>query len=246
MNSLVSIITPNFNSEKYIASTIDSIIKQSYINWELIIVDDCSTDNSLEVINQFLVKDTRIKLIKLPNNSGAAVARNKGIEIAKGEYISFLDSDDTWLKNKLNSQIEFITKNDYEFIFSSYYSIKEGEESKTLIKAKELVCYNDLLKNNYIGCLTAMYSVNKLGKVFFPLINKRQDWALWLKITKKGYLAHGLIEPLAIYNDRSNSISSNKLNLLKYNWNVYRNIEKFNIIKAFYYMVQLVIIKIFK
>ncbi|SDW86916.1 Glycosyltransferase involved in cell wall bisynthesis [Lutibacter oricola] len=246
MNPLVSIITPNFNAEKYISQTIESVLNQTYTNWELIIVDDCSTDNSVKIIHQFLGSEAKIKLIKLELNSGAAVARNKGIEIANGDYISFLDSDDIWLPHKLEMQLDFMMVNKYVLTFSSYISKEEGQEKEVIVEAKKRVGYKDLLRNNYIGCLTAMYSVNKLGKVFFPLIKKRQDWALWLKITKKGYKAYSIKKPLAIYNNRSNSISSNKLDLLKYNWKVYKEIEKFNSITALFYMVQLIFIKILK
>lgn len=243
MNELVSIITPNYNCEKFIFQTIESVQSQTYSNWELIIVDDASTDTSIKIIERFIKNDARIQLIKLNQNAGSAVCRNKGIEKAKGNYIAFLDSDDSWLSNKLKSQVEFMLKNDCELSFSSYYlNNLEGE----LVKAKSSVSYNNLLFNNYIGCLTAMYSVKKLGKVYFPLIRKRQDWALWLEITRLNVTAKGIQEPLAIYNDRISSISHNKFNLLKYNWSVYRKFEKFNCIKATFYLVVLVVNKFLK
>ncbi len=246
MNKLVSIITPNYNCEKYIAATITSVIHQTYKNWELIIVDDCSTDNSLIIINKYIEKDNRIKLIKLGVNSGPAIARNEAIKAAKGDYIAFLDGDDSWDSKKLHLQLNFMEPKQIPLSFTSYYSVDERSKQTKLITAKKRVSYTDLLTNNYIGCLTVMYSVKQLGKVYFPVIRKRQDWALWLKITKTGKFAYGIKEPLAYYLRRKQSISSNKFNLLKYNWKIYRNFEKLNIVVSLYYITQLFFKKILK
>jgi glycosyltransferase involved in cell wall biosynthesis len=246
MNKLVSIITPSFNCEKFIAETIVSVQNQTYKNWELIIVDDCSTDNSITIINEFLKKDNRIKLIKLEVNSGPAIARNKGIELSKGKYIAFLDGDDRWLTEKLELQLNFMESKQIPLSFTSYFSVNEGNENLKLIRAKKQVTYRKLLTNNYIGCLTAIYSTEKLGKVYFPNIKKRQDWALWLKITKKGITAYSLKEPLAIYTKRKLSVSSNKFKLFKYNWKIYRKFENLNIMVSLYYFAQLFFKKILK
>jgi len=246
MNSLVSIITPNYNAEKFIAETIESVINQTYTNWELIIVDDCSTDDSLAIINEFIKKEDRIKLIKLSKNSGPAVARNNGIEVAKGEYMAFLDSDDRWFSNKLEVQLNFMQKHNYALTFTSYYSVNEQKEKQKIIRAKKQITYKNLLTNNYIGCLTAMYSVQQLGKVYMPLVLKRQDWGLWLKITKNNIVAYGIQEPLASYTRRETSISSNKFNLLKYNWKIYREHEHLTIVKSLYYFSLLFFKKIVK
>jgi len=246
MNKLVSIITPSFNCEKFIADTIISVQNQTYKNWELIIVDDCSTDNSITIINKFLEKDDRIKLIKLEVNSGPAKARNKGIELSKGKYIAFLDGDDRWLTEKLELQLNFMESKQIPLSFTSYFSVNEDSENLKLVRAKKQVTYKNLLTNNYIGCLTAMYSTEKLGKVYFPNIKKRQDWALWLNITKKGIIAYSLKEPLAIYTKRKLSVSSNKFKLLKYNWKIYRKFENLNIMVSLYYFIQLFLKKILK
>lgn len=246
MNSLVSIITPNYNAEKFIAETIESVINQTYTNWELIIVDDCSTDDSLAIINEFIKKEDRIKLIKLSKNSGPAVARNNGIEVAKGEYMAFLDSDDRWFSNKLEVQLNVMQKHNYALTFTSYYSVNEQKEKQKIIRAKKQITYKNLLTNNYIGCLTAMYSVQQLGKVYMPLVLKRQDWGLWLKITKNNIVAYGIQEPLASYTRRETSISSNKFNLLKYNWKIYREHEHLTIVKSLYYFSLLFFKKIVK
>ncbi|MCF6182667.1 glycosyltransferase family 2 protein [Lutibacter sp.] len=246
MDKLVSIITPNFNCEKFIAATIKSVINQTYKNWELIIVDDCSTDNSVKIINDFISKGERIKLIKLNKNSGPAVARNKAIELSKGDYMAFLDSDDLWDSEKLEIQLNFMESKQIALSFTSYFSVNEEGVKLKMIEAKQKISYKNLLTNNYIGCLTAMYSVKQLGKVYFPNIKKRQDWALWLKITKSGVLAHGINKPLAYYTKRDFSVSSNKWDLLKYNWKIYREFENLSIVVSFYYFIQLFLKKIVK
>lgn len=245
MNPLVSIITANYNAQKFITTCIDSVINQTYTNWELLVVDDCSNDNSLNIIKEFIKKEPRIKLIKLDSNVGAAKARNSAIKIAKGAFIAFLDSDDSWLSNKLELQIAFMLKRDIAFSFSSYYSYNEQKKDRKTINSLPIITYKKLLSKNYIGCLTAVYSVEKLGKIYMPNILKRQDWALWLKITKNGNPAYGIKEPLANYTRRESSLSSNKLDLLKYNWQVYRDIEGLTLLQSLYYFTFLVLKKIF-
>lgn len=233
--SLVSVITPNFNSEKYISQTIDSIRAQTIQSWELLIVDDCSTDNSLEVISKYCKEDSRIKLIKLNSNLGAAVARNKGIEAAAGRYIAFLDSDDKWLPNKLEKQLKFMQDNEYIFTFTAYNRVNPEGDSLGELGVPKRVSYDDLLKKCEIGCLTVMYDTQKLGKVYMPLIRKRQDLGLWLRILKKTKYAYGLNEVLASYTVRNNSISSNKRQAAAYTWKLYRDVETLPLHKAIYY-----------
>ena len=236
MNNLVSIITPSYNSEKFIKETINSVISQTYKNWEMIIVDDVSSDNSCEIIELYSKKDNRIKLIKLEKNSGPAVARNRAIQEAKGRYIAFLDSDDLWHKDKLTKQLSFMQEQDIALSYTSYYRIKET--SRKIIYqfyVPEKVDYSELLKQNIIGCLTAIYDTKKIGKVYMPNIDKRQDFGLWLNILKKVPYAYGLDEPLAYYRVRSASVSSNKILASKYNWKLYREVEKLPLYKAIYY-----------
>jgi glycosyltransferase involved in cell wall biosynthesis len=245
-NPLISIITPNFNASQFISRTINSVLNQTYKNWELLIVDDCSTDNSVEIIEKFVLEDARIKLFKTSHSSGPANTRNLGIKQALGTYIAFLDSDDYWDVNKLAIQIKTMLENELSFTFTGYYVVSEGNQKLKLVKPKHFVNYTDLLTNNYIGCLTVMYSVDALGKVYFPNILKRQDWALWLAITKTGIKAIGIDKPLAYYTKRNNSISSNKLLLLKYNWIVYRKFEKIKLLQSLKLMFILIIKKILK
>ena len=235
---LISIITPCYNSSIFIEETINSIVSQTYPNWEMIIVDDCSTDNSVELVKAFIKEDNRIKLFSLKENSGTGVARNYSIKHASGRFIAFCDSDDQWKPEKLEKQIDFMLRNNLALSFSNYEVIDEDNNLIGEVKAPEKVTYKLMLRNNYIGCLTAMYDTNIVGKIFMPEIRKRQDWALWLSILKKTPYALSIQENLAIYKDRSKSISSNKKDLLKYNWNIYRNIEKFPPIKSFLFLAQ--------
>ncbi|MFD1294244.1 glycosyltransferase family 2 protein [Lutibacter holmesii] len=243
---LISIIMPNYNAGSFIKASIESVITQTYDNWELWIIDDASTDTSLESINSFVKLDSRIQRIVLPENKGPAIARNKGIEKCNGEFIAFLDSDDRWIPRKLEKQLEFMVRHNYVVSFTSYVSITEDGKSSKFIKAKEKVTYSDLLTNNYIGCLTAMYHVKTLGKIYFPKIKKRQDWAMWLKITKNNINAYGLEDSLGIYTKRKVSVSSNKLKLFRYNWIVYRRFEKINCLKSIYLIFILIFKKIVK
>lgn len=234
--ALVSIITPSYDSEAFVGQMIESVLVQTYRNWELIIVDDCSPDASNSIIEQYSHIDSRIKLIKLEENSGAAVARNTAIEAARGRYIAFLDSDDVWKSSKLEAQIGFMQKNEFPFTFSKYDVIDEENNFVNSIGVPTKVSYYDLLKTNYIGCLTAIYDVNYFGKVLMPLIRRRQDYGLWLSLLKRTGYAYGLNDDsLAKYRLRSGSISSNKATTSVYTWRLYREVERLNIIKAVYY-----------
>ncbi len=246
-NELVSIITPSYNSERFISKTIDSVLSQTYQNWEMIIVDDVSTDNSNEIIESYIKKDSRIKLIKLIKNRGPAVARNIAIKEAKGRYIAFLDADDLWHPEKLKKQICFMNANNYGLTYTNYETINEnGDKLNTIVMSPKKLSYNQLLKSNKIGCLTVIYDIKKIGKIYMPLIKKRQDYGLWLKILKKIDYAYNVNEVLGIYRIMSNSISSNKIDLLKYNYSLFREHEKFSVLKSLYYLGWNVYIKVMK
>lgn len=246
MKHKVSIITPTYNSRKFISETIDSILSQSYTNWELLITDDCSTDDTVEIVKKYQKKDDRVKLYVLEKNGGAGVARNNSIGKATGRFIAFCDSDDVWKKNKLRKQVAFMLKTQCNLSFSSYDIVDESGNPKGRVKALGKVTYKIMLRNNYIGCLTAVYDTQKIGKVYMPTIRKRQDWALWLKVLRKGKVAYGLEESLAVYRDRSNSISTNKLEMLKYNWSIYKDVEKFSFIHSVWLMVQFIVYYLLK
>lgn len=232
---MISIITPSHNSAQFISETIKSVLNQSFSDWDMIIVDDCSNDNSVEVIRSYVEQDSRIRLIQLSKNSGAAVARNTAIEAAQGRYIAFLDSDDLWLPNKLEKQLAFMQSNNYPFTYAAYDKIDKNGQVFGHIGVPDRVSYSDLLKMCSIGCLTAMYDTEYFGKVTMPLIRKRQDLGLWLKLLKKTEYAYGLNETLAQYRVRTDSISANKANAAKFTWRLYREVEGLNLIKASYY-----------
>lgn len=231
----VAIIMPSYNSEKFIVESVESVLAQTYSNWELIIVDDCSPDSSNHIIMKYVDSDHRIKLIKLEKNSGPAVARNTAIEAANGRYIAFLDSDDVWLPNKLEKQIKFMQDNDLAFTYSSYRLVGEDNEHLGVFIIKDKISYFDMLKTCSVGCLTAIYDTEKIGKQYMPLILKRQDYGLWLKILKLIGETRGILEPLATYRIRKNSVSSNKVKAAKYQWKIYREIEKLSFLKSLYY-----------
>ena len=234
--SLVSIITPSYKSERFISQTIESVLSQTYLNWEMIIVDDVSPDNSNSIIEEYIKKDDRIKLINLEKNSGPAVARNRAIKEAKGRYIAFLDADDLWMPEKLEKQIEFMTEYNLDLTYSSYKLIDENNNGLGKFITKDIISYESLLKTNSIGCLTAIYDSKNLGKVYMPDIIKRQDYGLWLKILKKIGNTKGMLEPLATYRILKSSVSSNKFIALLYVWKIYRNVEKLGFITSFYYI----------
>lgn len=246
MNTKVSIITPSYKSEKFISETIESIISQSYQNWELIIVDDASPDKSHIIINEYIKKDNRIRLKILDKNSGPAIARNEAIKLARGRYIAFLDSDDIWLPEKLYKQLNFMKEKDLSFTYSAYYVINEEGEIIGDFIPTEKITYIDMLKTSSIGCLTAIYDTEKLGKLYMPNILKKQDYGLWLDIIKKIKIARGTSEFLASYRLRDNSVSSNKITGGIYQWKIYREIENISILKSIYYFIHYIKNGIFK
>ena len=209
---------PCYNSSKYISKSIESVIQQSYENIELIIIDDCSSDNSLNIINEFITKDKRIKLIQLDTNSGAAIARNKGIQNAQGRFISFLDSDDYWLKDKLKIQVSYMIEKNVSFSFCNIIVFDEIKNLYYLPKESNkvsIVTFNDLLFHNLIGTSSVLMDVSKLNKFEMPLMKSGQDYATWLLILRKGIFAYGLRKNLVIYTKRKKSLSSNKLKSIK-------------------------------
>ena len=225
----VSIIMPSYNAAKFIAAAIQSVIEQTYSNWELLITDDCSKDDTINIIKKFQEIDNRIQLFSTGKNSGAAVARNISLQNATGKYIAFLDSDDTWISNKLETQIKFMEKKNIDFSFSNYSVMKEdGTLTGNIIHAPKVIGYHGYLRNTIIGCLTVIIDREKTGNFLMPNIKTSEDMALWLDIMKRGYKAWGLQVPLAQYRVVSNSLTSKKWIEAKYVWKVYREIEHIN------------------
>lgn len=228
MQNLVSIIMPSYNTGKFIEETINSVLSQSYRNWELIIVDDCSTDSTDEVVAKFLSNE-RIKYFKNEKNSGAAVSRNKALREATGKWIAFLDSDDLWAPEKLEKQIRFMEENDYHFSYTNYSEI--DEESKPLgrsVTGPKKIGKTGMYNYCWPGCLTVMYDAETVGLIQINDIKKNNDYAMWLKVCKKAkcYL---LDEDLASYRKRRGSISNHSYTaLIKWHYKLFREAEGMN------------------
>lgn len=225
---LVSIITPCYNGGKYISETIESVIAQTYPNWEMIIVDDGSVDNSAEIVKNYIDKDSRIKLIQQAN-AGSAAARNNGIRRAEGQYIALLDADDLWYRDFLKKQIAFMKSKDAICVCCSYRRI--DEHSKEIMHptyAKELITTKDMRVMNYIGCLSGLYDATRYGKIYLKesLKSIRDDYAYWYDIVALENRAYGNKEILASYRVLSNSTTGNKKALIKKQYMFYRSYLK--------------------
>jgi glycosyltransferase involved in cell wall biosynthesis len=233
----VSVIMPSYNTGKMICESIDSILSQTYTHIELLISDDHSSDaETIDILKAYAQKDPRVKVFFLEKNGGAGVARNNSIQQATGRYIAFCDSDDRWMSKKLEKQLAFMKEKDCCLSFTSYYTCDyDGTINGKVIVPKTLTLSQEK-KDNKIGCLTAIYDTSKYGKFYMPTIRKRQDWALFLNILKQCHKAYALQEPLAIYRDVPGSISSNKLNLIKYNAKVYREVFGYSSFQAYSYL----------
>ena len=243
---LVSVIMPTYNCAKFISETLDSIQAQTYENWEIVIVDDCSKDNTKEIVDAYIARDPRIKYFCLEVNSGAAVARTKAMELAEGEYMAFCDSDDLWMPDKLERQLAFMKDNGYAFTCTAYEQVNEETEPlNRVIKTKNKTNYNRLLLDCPVGNSSVMYSVKQMGKFEVPNIRKRNDDALWLQMLKKEEYIYGMPDVLMRYRIRSNSISSNKLAVIKYHWILYREIEHLNVFRSAFHICWWCFLKVF-
>ena len=247
MSKLVSIITPTYNCGKFIGRTIESVQKQTYTNWEMIIVDDCSKDNTKEVVESYSKDDSRVKYVCLETNSGAAVARTRSMELAQGQYMAFLDSDDIWKSDKLERQIRFMEDNNVNFSCTAYEQIDEDDNKLgKVVKTVKKTDYNRLLLDCPVGNSTVMYNVDKMGKFQVPNIRKRNDDALWLQMLKKEKYIIGMPDVLMEYRIRQNSISSNKLSLIKFHWKLYREIERLSIPRSAFHVCWWCMLKVLK
>ncbi|WP_421710992.1 glycosyltransferase family 2 protein [Alcanivorax sp.] len=231
----VSIITPCYNAQQTLARTIESVLSQDFQSWELLLVDDKSTDDTCLQAEAFCDHDDRIKLIKLKKNAGAAVARNTGIDSAKGRYIAFIDADDQWENNKLSIQIGQMKEHGWPLSYTAYTRVDQTDSCINKVGVPATVHYRYLLKTNYIGCSTAIYDSEQLGKVFMPELRKRQDFGLWLRILKKTDFGYGINLALTRYRVQQVSLSANKRNTVAYNWRLYRDVERLNLLMAGYY-----------
>lgn len=237
MSKVVSIITPTYNCAQFIGETIESIQAQTYENWEMIIVDDYSTDNTKEIVEQYQKDDSRIQYYSLPKNSGAAEARNEALSRAKGRWIAFLDSDDLWTPEKLERQIKFMEENGYAFSYHEYEEInEEGNKLGVYVSGKKHVGKFDMFACCWPGCLSVMYDREKIGLIQIENVKKNNDTALWLKVIKKSD-CHILKENLALYRRRTGSITPPDIKTkIKWHYTLFRQAEKMNPIASFLWM----------
>lgn len=239
LNTTVSIVMPTYNCANYIVSSINSVIAQTLTDWEIQIVDDCSTDNTEQILQPYLEKYLQIHYYRLTQNSGPATARSEAIKRANGKYIAFLDSDDIWYPNKLEKQIAFMNQSGATFSCTGYAQMDvDGNDLHTVMLPPQMTDYKKCIRlSNPIGNLTVMYDQEALGKFEVPQIKKRNDFALWLQILKKTDYCYGMNEVLAAYRmGRSESVSHNKLAQAKYHWELYHDIEKHNLLRSCYDM----------
>ncbi|OLQ89957.1 glycosyl transferase [Vibrio ponticus] len=233
---LVSIITPCYNPDAKLLETIVSVQNQTFKDYEHIIVDDASSIEHSSDITRMIEDDPKIRFIQRSWNAGPAVTRNRAISEARGRFIAFLDADDVWHPEKLEIQVRFMLENKVYLSYTSYEVVDTMGKVLGQRVPPESLTYHDILKSNQIGCLTAIYDSEALGKVYMPNVAKRQDMGLWLDILKKIDRAYGLLEkPLARYRLGRNTVSSNKLSVLKYQWRIYREVEKLPLLKSLNY-----------
>lgn len=245
----VTIVTPTWNSDKYICETINSVLQQTYKNWEMIIVDNGSTDNTLKIVNNFMEKDNRIKLYRLYQNKGASFARNIAIKNSTGRYIAYLDSDDKWKQNKLTRQIQFMRETGCAFSCTSYEVINDfGEKLNKKIFIPKEINYSYYLTNNILQTVGIMVDLQQIDKKLLKMPNIKigEDAATWLQILKEGNICFGINEILAEYRRRNGSLSSNKFISVKYAWNLYRNIEKLPLLYSIYCFIRYALLAIYK
>ncbi len=234
IENLVSIITPCYNGSKYISETIEAVCSQSYVDWEMLIIDDGSTDDSAEIIKKYVNKDKRIKYI-YQNNTGSAAARNNGIRNASGRYIVLLDADDVWDEDFLTEQLSYMKKKNAVCVCSAYRMIDNNSQSLSSVTIpKEIITESDMLVRNYIGCLTGVYDSKKYGKIYLreELKSIRDDYAFWLDIIKLEGKAYGNKKILASYRVLANSTTGNKYKLILKQYKFYRNYLKLGRLKS--------------
>ena len=236
----ISVITPAYNASEFISETIESVVKQTFLDWEMIIVDDCSTDETYALALQLSKDDNRIKALKNEENIGVAATRNKALDIATGEYIAFLDADDLWLPQKLEKQICFMDAGQYVLTYTNYqkFDSKTGKRYEKIIKAPAVMTAQRIYGDTSIGCLTVMINRQLSGPFHMPLIEHTEDNITWQAILSKGYKAYRLDEVLSLYREGNYSLTSGKKKAAKQQWHTYREYYKFSILKSSYYFAK--------
>lgn len=245
-DELVSIITPMYNAEKFIAKTIESVQAQTYQNWEMLIVDDVSTDQSAQIVQRYATEDSRIRYLRHEKNTGVTRARNMALKAAQGRYVAFLDSDDLWKTEKLEKQLTLMQRKNIAFCYCACEVIDEnGDKTGQVRYIPETLNYQKLLKGNAIACLTVILDKEIVGNIKMPEI-PHEDYAAWLDILKKGITAYGINEVLAEYRVNRHSLSGNKLRAAKWTWDIYRKQQKLGVMKSCYCFVCYIIAAVLK
>ncbi len=245
----VSVIMPIYNSEKFLEETVLSVLNQTSKNFELLVVDDCSSDCSYELIKEIALNDSRIRTFQLKCNSGAAEARNKALSEAKGRFITFIDADDLWDNDKIEKQLSFMKDNSVGFSCTSYRVIDEdGNDLNKKIHMKKKVDYHGFLANNLLQTVGIMVDTNQIGKnlIKMPNLRRRQDAATWLQILKQGNICYGMPDVLASYRRVKGSLSSNKIKAVSGVWYMYRNVEELPVLYSGYIFVRYALLAVWK
>lgn len=239
MNELVSIIVPVYNVKKFIRETMDSVLAQTYPHWELLLVEDGSSDGSADVITAYIAEkqESRIRMIRQPSNQGAAMARNRGLKEAAGKYIAYLDADDLWMPEKLEHELRFMEEKDAAFAFTGYeFADEHGVGLGKVVRVPETLIYRQALSNTTIFTTTVMFDTSKISKELLEMpVIKSEDTALWWRVMRMGYTAYGLDENLVKYRRPGSSLSSNKLEAVRRIWNLYRKAEGLGIVNSIWH-----------
>ena len=236
----VSVITPAYNAEPFLEATVSSVQNQTFSDWEMIIVDDCSTDSTYMLAQRLAKSDARIRVLQNDKNSGVAVTRNRALDAAQGEYIAFLDADDLWLPDKLEQQIRFMETGQFVLTYTDYqkFDSATGTRRKKIIKAPKRMTAKSIYSNTAIGCLTVMVNRKKAGLFHMPNLKHTEDNITWQNILAKGYTAHRLDGVYSLYREGNSSLTSGKKKAAKQQWETYREYYKFSVVKSAYYFVQ--------
>ncbi len=231
MNELISIVMPVYNASAWLEETVESVQKQTYENWELVAVDDCSPDESFRMLERMAQKDARIRPIRREENGGAARTRNTGMDAARGQYLAFLDSDDLWDAKKLEKELAFLKERQAAFAFTAYeFGDENGRGNGRIVHVPPTLDYRHALSRTIIFTTTVMFDLQRIDRELIRMPDvKSEDTATWWKILRSGYTAHGLNENLAIYRRPKGSLSSNKMEAVRRIWNLYRNQEKLSV-----------------
>ncbi len=237
---MISIIMPYYKKRQYVKEAINSVLKQTFKNFELLIIYDDEDKQDIKFIKKIIFKDKRVKLIVNNKNLGAGASRNKGIKLAKGKLIAFIDCDDIWHTEKLKMQLKFMKVNKIKISHTYYKVINENKKLINVRKSKKKLNYSELLKSCDIGLSTVILEKKLIDNYFcFPNLKTKEDYVLWLKLAKKGYVFNVLNQPLSSWRKVKNSLSSSKMQKISDGLKVYLNFMNFNIFKSFFYLIRL-------